>query len=80
MNGPQHYREAERLAKCAENNMGEDADAEAFARGMALIAQAHATLALAAATAMGGTSAHWRDRDAWFAVLGIDPADEGEDC
>jgi len=41
MNGPEHYREAERLAATPYRNMGPNTVA---------LAQVHATLALAAAT------------------------------
>lgn len=48
MNGPEHYREAERLLDRAENVIPDDEPAQA---AVAARAQVHATLALAAATA-----------------------------
>lgn len=49
MNGPQHYKEAEELlAYVAENPNEED---EPYLQLVAVTAQVHATLALAAATA-----------------------------
>lgn len=52
MTGPEHYREAERLIKGIKTDMGavyvEDGNEQVIA-----LAQVHATLALAAATAMG---------------------------
>lgn len=60
MNGPEHYREAERLVAASAriiqgataNTFGE---AAAGSRDVLTAAQVHATLALAAATAMGTT-------------------------
>lgn len=55
MNGPGHYREAERSLSAAsfiDRPGGKPVDSEASAYHMAA-AQAHATLALAAATALG---------------------------
>lgn len=51
MTGPEHYREAEQLAAAAAHhaNVGKDWNA---AQGCAALAQVHATLALAAATAL----------------------------
>lgn len=49
MTGPEHYREAERLLEPGEYD--ETADAHLVMRDLAR-AQAHATLALAAATAL----------------------------
>ena len=48
MNGPEHYREAERLA---EQSLNADYGDEEFRMRLAAVAQVHATLALAAATA-----------------------------
>lgn len=50
MNGPAHYAEAERLAASAKDR---DLPADAV-RAVADLAQVHATLALTAATALGG--------------------------
>ena len=67
--GPEHYREAEKL-------LGEAADpydfdlTQAERNTKALGAQVHATLALAAATALGregeGQTMPSKDRAAWF--------------
>jgi hypothetical protein len=68
MTGPEHYREAERLAEMGEldNYPGE---AERYLRDIAR-AQVHATLALAAATALGregeGRTQPSKDKAAWF--------------
>ncbi|WP_019548428.1 hypothetical protein [Streptomyces sulphureus] len=52
MNGPQHFREAERLADMAHHfTYGDGADSVTGA-ALAAEAQVHATLALAAATAL----------------------------
>jgi len=54
MNGPQHYREAERLAGMAHRfTYGDGADPVVGA-ALATEAQVHATLALAAAIAASG--------------------------
>lgn len=60
MDGPSHYREAERLLRLAEKTPSRDR-----ARTDAALAQAHATLALAAATVDGAIVARssWTDRD-----------------
>jgi hypothetical protein len=52
MNGPQHYREAERLIKGLKTDSGAVYVEEGNEQVIAL-AQVHATLALATATAMG---------------------------
>jgi hypothetical protein len=66
--GPEHYREAERLAKRADHfTYGDGADPVTGA-ATAAQAQVHATLALAAATALaasdmatdGNTAGDWR--------------------
>ena len=68
MTGPEHYREAERIADYAEDHAIENG-AEWYANAMAA-AQVHATLANAAAAAfygfMGATQA---DEKAWREVL-----------
>jgi len=62
MTGPEHYREAERII--AEVNAGE-LDASVLDRSQLLIvAQVHATLALAAATAIGRQRG--LDEQAWL--------------
>jgi hypothetical protein len=58
MNGPQHYCEAERLAQLVTPHMR-----AAEAHVMAALAQVHATLALAAATALNLDSVS--DQDAF---------------
>ena len=61
MTGPQHYREAERLLSSPEERDRGDVPREA---SIVAEAQVHATLALAAATALarsGLESAAWRD-------------------
>ena len=50
--GPEHYREAERLREQAEGLNIRNADARAERAVLAAEAQVHATLALAAATAL----------------------------
>ena len=60
--GPEHYRRAENLAEEAYNQFGDDQE---FAAGLAAVAQIHATLALAAATALGGAGTDERE---WRAV------------
>ena len=57
MTGPQHYREAERLAVVAYGLDGE------AAANMAALAQVHATLALAAATAYPAVRDYWGEPD-----------------
>jgi len=63
--GPDHYREAERLLTVGVNQRGSELDAICTAA-----AQVHATLALAAATALGregeGRTQPSQDRAAWF--------------
>lgn len=66
MTGPEHYREAERL-------VGEVIDKELpdhVVRGYMATAQVHATLALAAATALRGINAPLpeKDWDSWYAA------------
>jgi hypothetical protein len=61
MNGADHYREAERLIQAANNRYSDDPD-----RALDVAqAQVHATLALAAATALPPAaypgSQRWRD-------------------
>ena len=65
MTGADHYREAERLLTVGVNQRGSELDTICTAA-----AQVHATLALAAATALGregsdGTQPS-QDRAAWF--------------
>lgn len=69
MTGPEHYREAERLADQA-NDLNDHNPAVAAA--LAAEAQAHATLALAAATALGvgGDNPPDDDAEAWWRAAG----------
>ncbi len=85
MTGPEHYQKAERLlreAGEASNPDGEMSDAEVvqFIASTMAAAQVHATLALAAATALSNScdlpSPDWR---AWYAVAAAPkPGTEGE--
>jgi hypothetical protein len=74
--GPEHYLEAERLI--ATGVYDEDGDEELLKRDIA-VAQVHATLALAAATAMtGGAPMDDSDYMAWDKACGVavdEPAD-----
>lgn len=65
MTGPDHYRQAEELTAKAHDYLGQGEGQSAAV--WAAVAQIHATLALAAATAPGMTSAHGR---AWRQVAG----------
>jgi len=66
MTGPEHFRRAEELAAQAHKLLGQG-DGQATAGVWAAVAQAHAVLALAAATAVGTSSA---DSRAWADVAG----------
>jgi hypothetical protein len=66
MSGPEHYRRAEDLAAEAHRLLGQG-DRQASASIWAAVAQAHAVLALAAATAIGASGA---DGHAWAGVAG----------
>jgi hypothetical protein len=74
MTGAEHYREAERLlteAPRPADGYGPDLDT-----GKVALAQVHATLALAAATAMNGYRAgdmHPADFKAWDRACGVSP-------
>lgn len=78
MTGPEHYIEAERLLAEASTD---GADGTYFVRPESLAAaQVHATLALAAATAMGAPvdsdnegGMPPRDANAWWKVAGVQP-------
>lgn len=63
--GPFHFKEAERLLRQAarwENNIVDDLDSYASIDSARTAAQAHATLALTAATALGGlSSGDWQE-------------------
>jgi hypothetical protein len=71
MTGPEHYTAAERLADQAHHwTYGDGSDAEVGA-ALAAEAQVHATLALAAATAMAvAGEMPPRDADAWYRAAG----------
>lgn len=72
MTGPEHYREAERLLAGPTDYIQDIGEAE---RDVAR-ATAHATLALAAATALTGYSQdgmHHADFDAWDEACGVEP-------
>lgn len=74
MTGPDHYREAERL-------IGDNVHETPTSADVAL-AQVHATLALAAATAMAGHSNDGLspiDFRAWDKVCGVQEEDEATD-
>ena len=66
MTGPEHYRRAEELAAEAHRQLGQG-DRQATAGIWAAVAQAHAVLALAAATAIGESSV---DDRAWADAAG----------
>ena len=66
MTGPDHYRKAEELTAKAHEYLGHG-DGQDSAAVWAAVAQIHATLALAAATALGTTAAEGR---AWADVAG----------
>ena len=80
MTGPEHYREAERrlLMAWEEDRVSEDV------AHLVAEAQVHATLALAAATAMGApvdqepdTGMPPADVKAWCEVAGVKPQPKG---
>src|SRR5690242_17500678 len=56
MSGPEHYRRAEELAAEAHKLLGQG-DGQATAGAWAAVAQTHAVLALATATAIGASGA-----------------------
>jgi hypothetical protein len=70
MTGPEHYREAEKLVFYAENHVPDDEPAQA---AIVARAQVHATLALAAATALGREmKMHAVDAEPWMRMLSAD--------
>lgn len=75
MNGPVHYSASEKLLAAALN-IGTDVPREDI-RAMVEMAQVHATLALAAATAMNGLDRMDEDdfRE-WDRVAGVQPDGE----
>ena len=66
MTGPEHYRRAEELAAEAHRLLGQG-DGQATASAWAAVAQTHAVLALAAATAIGASGV---DDRAWADAAG----------
>jgi hypothetical protein len=66
MTGPDHYRKAEELAAKAHEYLGQG-EGQHSAAVWAAVAQIHATLGLAAATALGTRAADGR---AWADVAG----------
>ena len=66
MTGPEHYVRAEELAAEVQRLLGQG-DGKATACVWAAVAQAHAVLALAAATAVGASGA---DNRAWADAAG----------
>jgi hypothetical protein len=66
MTGPEHFRRAEELAAEAYELLGQE-DGQANARVWVAVAQTHAVLALAAATAIGTSNL---DSRAWADVAG----------
>jgi len=85
MTGPEHYREAERLAVQALDYEGLPGNHHIQ---LAQVAQVHAILAAAAATAMNGEHAYphsgWPDGVAWYHAAGTKqpaktPVTAGED-
>jgi hypothetical protein len=66
MTDPDHYRKAEELTAKANDYLGQGEGQDSAAVWPA-VAQIHATLALAAATALGATAADGR---AWAEVAG----------
>ena len=71
MTGPDHYCKAEELTQKAHEYLGQG-DGQESAAVWAAVAQIHATLALAAATAIGTTAADGPclGRRRWHHVLG----------
>lgn len=79
MTGPEHYREAERLLDRAHHFTYGDGGDPTVGAALATEAQAHATLALTAATAMqapvDGSEAGMgsREYEEWYRVAGVKP-------
>jgi hypothetical protein len=71
MTGPEHYREAERLLDTATDNDGDIQTDDGMTANILTAAQVHATLALAAATAIPLVPAHvLAEMKAWSDVAG----------
>ncbi|HEX6521280.1 MAG TPA: hypothetical protein VF070_14915 [Streptosporangiaceae bacterium] len=66
MTGPDHYRKAEEFAAKAHEYLGQG-EGQDSAAVWAAVAEIHATLALAAATALGTTAS---DASAWADAAG----------
>jgi len=79
--GPEHYREAEKLLASADANTAEKAyvsiPLDEPPSALLVAAQVHATLALAAATAMGAELPA-PDLGQWTAVAGAPPRSLGK--
>lgn len=80
MTGPEHYLRAEQLVRAVRDGYQEGTDVAAILSA----AQVHATLALAAATAMGApldgeadSGIPQRDAEAWYQAAGVKPKDGG---
>jgi uncharacterized protein HemY len=65
MTGPEHYAKAEEYLEKASGSLNTEYE------GYVVRAQVHATLALAAATALGNTMTRGLDQDAWEGVASI---------
>ncbi len=63
MNGPDNYVEAERLLADVERTPDQYGEAAEYCRQQLAVAQVHATLALAAATAYRAVCDYWSDED-----------------
>ncbi|WP_037823049.1 hypothetical protein [Streptomyces sp. NRRL B-24720] len=81
MTGPEHYAAAEQLGHEAAHQVENHSDWDA-AQAYAAMAQVHATLALAAATAMSApldgeaeSGLPPRDAAAWYAAAGVKPGE-----
>ena len=70
MNGPQHYLRAEELLADITRDDG-SVDFGDGGEAFVAAAQVHATLALAAATAMGDVPMHPHEFRAWSEVAGV---------
>lgn len=84
MTGPEHYREAERLVAMAHHWTYGDGGDPSVGAALATEAQVHATLALAAATAMAApvdqepdTGMPPADVKAWCEAAGVKPQPKG---
>lgn len=80
VNGPGHYQEAEVLLARAKNT---GLEGDLCTANLLAAAQVHATLALAAATAMGApveddlAGLTIEDREAWYQAAGVKPRRNG---